>query len=62
MLRHAEDWQEWFAWYPVRKLNNKWVWGKIVFSRLCMYRRGDDLYSIRQYGDVFDVLTTVKNN
>jgi len=55
-------WREWYAWRPVRLIDNSWVWGKRI------YRRKSWLWlSVRgpvssEYGTLLNVLSTTNDS
>jgi hypothetical protein len=53
----ARPWKEWFAWYPVKSVSDKWHWGKTIYRK-----SGHDSWldvgmgNWHFYADVFDIL------
>jgi hypothetical protein len=50
------DWEEWFAWYPVKDMHGKRKWFTRVWRRVTMYREDTYLYAGYEYGNLFDVI------
>ena len=55
------DWQEWFAWRPV-KVKGKRVWLKKVFRRCINTYVDHDDWKRYEYGTAFDVIRNDSSN
>lgn len=51
-------WREVFAWWPVKTVSGRYVWGKKVYKRRfwAVWGTGFHMEPVVEYGTVFDML------
>ena len=54
------DWKKWFAWYPVKLIDNKWVWFTTVYQRTSYLWGVPRSIQQNEYGTIFDVLENTR--
>lgn len=58
---NKHQWNEWYAWKPIR-MKGKWVWLKKVYRRCINTYVDYDDWNRYEYGTLFDVIETTGNN
>ena len=50
-------WEPWFAWHPVKDVNNEWHWLKKIYRRHSWVKSTEQPFGNGyDYGTVFDVI------
>lgn len=59
-VKYTSQWNEVFAWYPIKTISNKRVWWKKVYKRKCLEivkeMQGIASITYYEYGTALDIL------
>ena len=50
------EWQQWYAWCPVKTIHDEWVCRENVFRRQVVSYVDMDDWAHYEYGNIFDIL------
>lgn len=53
--KQLPPWEAWFAWHPVKDINNRWHWLSKVYRR-SNWAKSDTFNIHYDYGTAFDVI------